>query len=354
MIRRSRFRTIAAVAGAFALTAVLTACGSSSSGTTSDGKTVIRYQDAAGNLSLFQLADALGYLPDIQLKDIGIVQGGPQALQAVGTGQADIAGAFTGATENVIANGTPLTAVVSFLGSNSSVYGGVLTKSGSTLTKPQDFIGKKIAVNTLGAQWEATLDTWFTAAGMTPDQIKQVELVPLPAINSEAAVRNGQVDAALISGALFTQALKTPGLKVVVKDTDILGDYDGDQYVMANSWLKGHPAAAKEFVGGMAKALVYTQTHSVADTLNIIKPYLEAHDLKDDATALSSYLGTGVSAKGGVISARDFSRWIPWLQQKGLIKGTPDVSKMFTNEYNPYANGGGDAKPEPSASAGAS
>lgn len=354
MIRRPRFRTAAVLAGALALTASLAACGSSSSETTADGKTVIRYQDSAGNLSLFQMADALGYLPDIQLKDIGIVQGGPQALQAVGTGQADVAGAFTGATENVIANGTPLKAVISFLGSNSTVYGGVITKADAGLDKPQDFIGKKIAVNTLGAQWEATLDTWFTKAGMTADQIKQVELVPLPAISEEAAVRNGQVDAALTSGALFTQALKTPGLKVVVKDTDILGNYEGDQYVMANSWLKAHPAAAKEFVGGMAKALMYTQTHSAADTLKIIQPYLKAHGLKDDATALNSYLGTGVSAKGGVISATDFSRWITWLEQKGLIKGSPDVSTMFTNQYNPYANGAGDPKPEPSASADAS
>jgi len=328
----------------------MAACGGSSSGTSADGKTVIRYQDGPGNLSLFELADALGYLPGIQLKNIGVVQGGPQALQAVATGQADIAGAFTGATANVIANGTPLKAVISFLGSDSSVYGGVITKSDSTLSKPQDFIGKKIAVNTLGAQWEAVLDTWLTKGGLTPDQIKQVTLVPLPAINAEAAVRNGQVDGALLAGALFTQALKTPGLKVVVKDTDILGDYDGDQYVMADSWLQANSAAAKEFVGGMAKALVYAQQHSAPEVLGVIQPYLDEHGEKDDATALDSWKGTGVSAKAGVISADDFSRWTPWLEQKGLIKGTPDVSSMFTNEYNPYANGGGDASPQASTS----
>jgi ABC-type nitrate/sulfonate/bicarbonate transport system substrate-binding protein len=315
------------------------AAGCGGSANASGDGTTIRYQTSPGLMNLAEMADALGYLHGITLKNVGVVQGGPQALQALGTGQVDLAGAFVGAAANVIANGTPIKGVIAYYGSDPKVYGGVLAKDGSSFTKPQDLIGKKIAVNTLGAQNEAVLDTWFTKAGMTPDQIKQVTLVPLPSINAEAALRNGQVDAAYLQGSLLVNALKTPGLKVILKDTNLLGSFNGGSYEMTDAYLKDHPDTAKEFVSGMAKAVHWIQTHPVSQVLSTYTKYLDAHGETDDATALATWVGTGIATKGGVLRNGDYTTWTGWLQAQGLLKGSLDVSALYTNQYNPYASG---------------
>jgi ABC-type nitrate/sulfonate/bicarbonate transport system substrate-binding protein len=343
-LRTTPARLLAAATSLVAVAALAAGCGGDADAS-GDG-TTIRYQTSPGIMNLAELADALGYLPGITLKNVGVVQGGPQALQALATGQVDLAGAFVGAAANVIANGTPAKGVIAYYGSDKNVYGALVTKDGAQITHPQDLIGKKIAVNTLGAQLEAVLDTWFAKSGMTADQIKQVTLVPLPSINAEAALRNGQVDAAYLSGSLLTNALKTPGLKVVMKDTQLLGSFNGGSYEMTDTYLEAHPDTAKEFVGGMAKAVHWTQTHPAGQVLATYTRYLEAHGEADDAQALSSWVGTGIATKGGTLRDQDYTTWTSWLQSKGLLEGDLDVASLYTNEYNPYAHGGAAAGSE--------
>jgi ABC-type nitrate/sulfonate/bicarbonate transport system substrate-binding protein len=344
ILRNTSARLLATATSLVAVAALAAGC-SGSANASGDGKT-IRYQTSPGILNLAELADALGYIPGITLKNVGVVQGGPQALQALATGQVDLAGAFTGAAANVIANGTPIKGVIAYYGSSKNVFGALVTKDGTKITKPQDLIGKKVAVNTLGAQLEAVLDTWCAKAGMTEDQIKQVTLVPLPSINAEAALRNGQVDASYLSGSLLTNALKTPGLKVVMKDTQLLGSFNGGAYEMTDEYLEAHPDTAKEFVAGMAKAVHWIQTHPASQVLDTYTKYLDDHGESDDAQALTAWVGTGIATKGAYLRNQDYTTWTSWLQSKDLIKGDLDVSSLYTNEYNPYAPGGAGAGSE--------
>jgi ABC-type nitrate/sulfonate/bicarbonate transport system substrate-binding protein len=335
-LRPVHTRLLATVTSLVALAALASGCGGSADA--AGDSTTIRYQTSPGILNLAEMADALGYLDGITLKNVGVVQGGPQALQALATGQVDLAGAFVGAAANVIANGTPVKGVLAYYGSDPHVYGALVTKDGSTITQPQDLIGKKVAVNTLGAQFEAVLDTWLQKGGLTDAQIKQVTLVPLPSINTEAAVRNGQVDAAYLNGSLLTNALKTPGLTVVMKDTQLLGSFNGGSYEMTDAYLLDHPDTAKEFISGMARAIHWIQTHSTQQTLDLYTKYLDAHGESDDAQALAAWVGTGIATKGGVLRDEDYTTWTGWLQSKGLRKGSLDVSSLYTNQYNPYAD----------------
>lgn len=340
-LRSLRARVVAAVAVLAGLGALTTGCGSSSgAATTASGQTVIRYQSYPGQVDLSELADALGYIPDIKLKRLGDVQGGPQSLQALATGQVDYGGAFNGAIANVIASGAPIKAVISYYGSNDKTYGGLLVKNGSPITKPQDLIGKKVALNTLGANFEAVLDAWFQKGGLTDAQIKQITLVPLPLVNAEAALRHGQVDAAYISGALLQKAIGNGGLKVLFKDTDIVGDYNGGSYCMTDKFLKSNPTAAKEFIGGMAKAAEYTRSHSADQVKAVMTKYLTSHGRADAVAGLSAWTSSGIASTGGAISDNDFSPWTKWLQWKGLLKGSADISSLYTNEFNPYASAG--------------
>ena len=125
------------------------------------------------------------------------MQGGPESLQALATGQIDIsAAAFFGASAKLIASGMTIKAVVATYGSNAKVSSSVVTLEDSDVDSAEDLIGKKVAVNTLGANAEAVLDTYLKSEGLSQDEINEVTLVPLPALNSEAALREGQVDAA--------------------------------------------------------------------------------------------------------------------------------------------------------------
>lgn len=341
----------ALVAVAASIAGLTSACGSSGSSTSSDPQSkvaTIRYQIGPGLINIAEMASALGYIPDITLKNEGVVQGGPQAMQALATGQVDLAGSFVGAAANVIANGTPIKAVIAYYGSDAKAFDEILVKSGSGISKPRDLIGKKVGVNTLGAQAEALIDLWLKKNGLSEDEIKQVTLVPLPSINVEASLRNGQIDAGLLNGALLTKAIQGGGLTPIMKDTDVFGNYNGGSYEMADSWLKAHPAAATEFVTGMAKAIQWIKTHPKSQVLQTYDKWLEAHGQKDSEAALETWESTGIATPHGELSDADYNKWIDWLQEKHLIKGSLDASSVYTNQYNHYASTGG------SPSAGAS
>lgn len=330
---------IALAATAVGAATVLAVATTGTAAASSAATATVRYQDSPGTLSIIQLAKALGYIPGITIQNEGFVQGGPQALQALGTGQVDIAGAFTGAIADVVAHGSPVKAVISFFGDVPNSPTALVVKKGSSssLSKPKDWIGKKVGVNTLGAQSQAILDTWFLRGGLTPKQIKSVTLVPLPSLDLPAAVEHGQIDGAMVSSAVFIAAQKAGDLTPVLKDTDLFGPFNGDQYAMADSWLKANPAGAKEFIGGMAKAVVWAQSHTRKQVLAKFVPWLKANKFTEDAKALASWTTTGISTKGGYVTKGDFTKWWPWLKSQGLIKGTENPGSMFTNEFNPYA-----------------
>jgi len=302
-------------------------------------KTTVRYQDTAGLLNYVQLAKALGYLPDITLKNVGSVTGGPAALQDLATGQIDyVSVAFTGAIENAIAKGNKLKAVLSVLGSADNNYTALISKKGIDLSSPKSWIGKKIAVNTLGATEQALVDTWLQRGGLTKAQIAQVTLVPVTPLDATDAVLHGQVDGTLTSGPLLAEALKTGQVQIDFKDSSFLGAYDSNDAVMTSAWLAAHPADAKEFIGGVAKAIRFTQTHPSKASLAKLVPWLKANGLSEDANALQYWTTNGVVTPGGYIKTSYFSQWIPWLKSQHLISGaTVGVNAMFTNAYNPYA-----------------
>jgi ABC-type nitrate/sulfonate/bicarbonate transport system substrate-binding protein len=344
--RRSR-RILSVVVASFLVLGAGAALASSSlrstgtariAGGASAPKTTIRYMDTAGFLNYAQLAKALGYLPDITLDDVGAVTGGPAALQDLATNQIDfVSVAFTGAIENAISKGNKLKAVISVFGSDKSSYIALISRKGANLTTPKSWIGKKIAVNTLGATDQAVVDTWLQRGGLTAAQISRVTLVPVTPLDATDAVLHGQVDGTLATGPLLAEALKGGQVQIDVKDTSFLGTYDSNEGAMTTAWLEAHPAAAKEFIGGLARAIRFTQTHPAAATLAKIRPWLKANGLTEDANALQYWTTNGVVTPGGYIKTSYFSQWIPWLKSQHLISGNPNVSTMFTNAYNPYA-----------------
>lgn len=332
---------LAAAAGALLLGGSLAACGGTGgAATTADGDTVIRYQSYVGMLNVMELADALGYLDeaDIELDRVGDVQGGPEGLRALTTDQVDVAGAFQGAIAKSVSTGAPITAVLAYYGSDDDVRFSFLVREEDGIEEARDLVGKKVAVNTLGANAEAVLDTYLEEGGLSEEEIAQVTLVPLPGTVSEASLRKKQVDAAFMSTAAVEVASQRPGLEVLTTDVDVVGTYNGGGLALHDRFIEQNPEVAEKFVGALAMAVTWSQEHTVEDTRDLISDYLSEDGRAEQVEALALWRGTGVSTDGGVLRDEDFSIWLDWLVAAGEIEeGSLDVDDVYTNRFNPYA-----------------
>ena len=202
-------------------------------------KTEIRYQGWAGQVTFTELAEDLGYLAPLKLKWVGNTISGPQDIQTVVTGDIDVGGAFYGAILKLIAAKAPIKAVVGYYGSDANTYYGYFVKDDSPIKTARDLIGKKVAVNTLGAHLEFVLREYLARNGLTSADAKQVTLVAIPPVSGEQALRQGQVEVSALSGVLRDKALERGGIRSLFNDTDLFGQFTGGAYVLRRQIHQG-------------------------------------------------------------------------------------------------------------------
>jgi ABC-type nitrate/sulfonate/bicarbonate transport system substrate-binding protein len=336
---RRRLRLVGLVSALLALLLSTSACGGAAGG--ADGEeTTIRYQSYAGAVDPLQLADALGYLDGLELKKVGDTTGGPMSLQALASDQTDIgASAFYGAITQLVATGVPIKAVVPIYGSNDELNQKFVVKADSPIKTARDLIGKKIAVNTLGANAEAVLDTWFDQEGLSKDEQDQITLVVLPPLNTPDALDKGQVDAAAMSYVGYKSAEQTMDLRTLVTDVDVVGPYTGGGFTMREDFIEQNPETTRTLVEGVAKAVNFIETHDKQEVFDALFPWLKEHGYDDYIEPIeANFPGTlGVPAEP-VIEDKDIELWLSWLEGRGDVDtGAIEPSDVYTNEFNPYA-----------------
>jgi ABC-type nitrate/sulfonate/bicarbonate transport system substrate-binding protein len=303
--------------------------------------TELRYQGSVGAVTLPELAADLGYLGGIRLKWIGNSISGPQDIQAATTGDTDFGGAFNGAIVKLAAAKAPIKAVVGYYGVDDLSYNGFYVPENSPIRAARDLIGRKIGVNTLGAHSEAVVKTYLARNGLTAAEIKQVELVVVPPVNTEQAVRAGQIDVAALGGQLRDRALDRGGLRALFTDYELFGTFTAGSYVFRTDFLKRNPATVRTFVTGIAKAVEWARTQPRDVVIARYGEILHRRGRNEDDSQLRFWKSTGVAGKGGLIAEREFSTWIDWLSAEGELKGKPVRSAdLYTNEFNPYRDGG--------------
>lgn len=333
-------RRIAVVAAAMLTASLLAGCTTTS--TSEDGEvTKVRYQGSGGQIIYTELAAALGYLDGLELEWVGDAQGGPASLQALATGETDITIApFNGAIAKVASVGVPIKAVVAGYGANDEVSASIVTLEDSPVRTGKDLIGRKIAVNTLGANAEAIIDTYLRNEGLTDAEAAQVTLVALPPINQESALRESQVDAVWMSSATKELALRHGGIRVIADDTDFAGTHNAGSYVLTEKFIQENPATAETLAAGLAKAAYFEQTHSRDEVLGVYGDWLAEQGRTGRIESLELWKGNGVATEGGVLRDEDFTLWLDWLESSGEVDtGSIKVEELYTNEFNPFAEG---------------
>ncbi|OUS94646.1 ABC transporter substrate-binding protein [Rhodococcus sp. NCIMB 12038] len=360
-LRRNRSFAAAVLVAAVAL--VVAACGGSSSGggTTADGKTVLRYEGSPASVTFPELAEDLGYFEKVQLEWLGDTTSGPQSIQSAATGETDFGAAFNGAIAKLVDAGAPLTGVVSVYGSDGDTeadsFNGYYVLDGSPIRSARDLIGKKVGINTLGAYHEYVIKEWLFRAGLTNDEINQVELTVVPPNNTEQALRSGQIDVGNLGGIVKDAALGRGGLTPLFTDVDLTGPLGIGAVVFRNDFISKNEDSVRDFVQGVARAVRWTQTVPKEEVVDRFVKIVEGRGRNESTEFVRQWKSAGVPAAGGVIDPGEFQIWIDQGVRLGVLKpGGTTAEGLFTNEYNPYANGtyppGSDADGNPVVAAG--
>ena len=323
---------------AIALVTALTSCGKKSQDTTQDKSALeikeVRYMGSPGLVILLELAEDLGFLAPLKTNYVGIATGGPQGIQTVLTDDVDISSeAFNGAIAKVVATGAPVKAVIAAYGNMEKPRFAYYVLDGSPIKTARDLIGKKVAVNSLGAQLEFVTTEYLYRAGLTKDEVKQVTFVVVPLSSGEQVLRQKQVDVA----PLTDFGLERGGVRQLFKDYDLYGAVTVGSFVMSNKFIKEKPNAAKHIVGAIAKTIEWTRTHKPEEVIARMEAIFKKRNRNENNGNLKYWRGWGIAGTGSLMADDEFQRWIDWLEKDGqLTAGQVKASDVYTNELNPY------------------
>ena len=304
--------------------------------------TTLRYQGWAGTVTPAELAENLGYLNGVSLKWVGNTTSGPQDIQSAASGEVDFGGAFNGAVVKMAAAKAPVTAMVSYYGVDEKRFNGFYVLSGSPIRTARDLVGKRVAMNTLGAHSEAMLDTYLKQRGLSPDEADRVERIALPPVNIEQALRRGQIDVAVLGDILRDKALMRGGIRALFDDHELLGSFSAGTYVMADRFLDDHPRVAARLVTGVARAIEWSRATPREEVVERMVRIVRRRDRSEDTEPLRYWQSYGVAGTGGRIAAKELTVWADWLVGRDEIQQDRlDVPAAYSNSYNRYRGGRG-------------
>jgi ABC-type nitrate/sulfonate/bicarbonate transport system substrate-binding protein len=331
----------AALAALFALSLTELGCSrAQSSAPGADGleQTEIRYQSSSAQVGFAELANDLGYFAPLKLVSVGSTFSGPADIQSVATGDSDIGSAFNGAIVKLVAAGAPIQAVVSSYGIDSETFGGFYVLPDSPIKTARELIGKKVAMNTLGAHSEFMLREYLTRNGLSPAEVKQVELIVLPPPNTEQALRAGQIDVAVLSNTLRDRAEEHGKLRLLFSDYELFGTFSMGAYVLRRRFIEDHPNTSKKLVSGIARAIEWARSTPRAEVVARLIAIAKKRDGNDAAAGILRHWRTpGIAGKGGLIAEREFTVWTSWLERDGAIApGSVRPGKLYTNALSPF------------------
>ncbi|GGK60525.1 ABC transporter substrate-binding protein [Streptomyces flaveus] len=318
------------------LSAVAVSCGTTAGATSGKSQTkTLRYQGWAGQVTLPELAEDLGYLEDVKLKWVGNTISGPQDIQSAATGQVDFGGAFNGAVVKLAANNAPIKAVISYYGSDKDAYSGYYVLKDSPIRSARDLLGKKVGMNTLGAHSEAMLDIYLQRGGLSRADIGKVEPLVVPPVNTEQTLRQKQIDVAVLGGILRDKALAAGGIRPLFTDYQLLGAFSAGTFVMTDRFLKQNPDTARIFVTAVGRAIEWSRSTPHEEVIARMTDIAKKRRRNEDTAPLKYWRSYGVAEKAGLITGKELQLWIDWLADRGDIKKDQvTLSDLYTNEFN--------------------
>ncbi len=299
--------------------------------------TTIRYLANHGDVATYEIADALGWLKDkgIRIESEGFSQGGPESLVAMASGSVDIAGAATPAIINAIAGGAKILGVMPDGGVDKDVNSKFFVLTGSDIHSANDLQGKSIAVNTLGAHLDYTVQEYLRGHKLPLDA---VNLIAVPGPQLEQILRHKQTDVVAVGAwqSVFAGKIEADGgVRVLFTDYDVLGTIVLGTDAMEKSFIAKHTQAVRDFVTTSARAADWTALHP-EEAKKLIAEILQK---RGDNPALAQYWPSYGLRQHALYTPHDAQFWIDVLVRNGRLKqGELTTEDVDTNKFNGFAN----------------
>jgi NitT/TauT family transport system substrate-binding protein len=182
----------------------------------------------------------------------------------------------------------------------------LVTRTGFTATKAQDFIGKKIARPGINSAIDLVLKKWLLDHGVA---LNQVTLVETPFTQMGDLLKAGLIDAAFELEPLRTRVIDSgAGQKSVDIFSETKPHILASMYASSRSWAEAHRDELKAFRASLKDAAAFEKDHPDA-ARDIQKKYVGAASAPD---ALELELDPA-----------DFDFWIGVLNQLKLLQQPP-------------------------------
>jgi ABC-type nitrate/sulfonate/bicarbonate transport system substrate-binding protein len=338
---------VAAIASVLLITIFVAGCTSNSSGSNTatpapgasaapNQTVVLRTTTTTGSVTLIDIAEAKGYFAQqgVTIQSVGNVNGGTQSVQALIAGQADIAGSAWPPWINAASGNPKLTVVVASQGQNENETGELwLVHKNSSIYTAQDLIGKKIAVNVLGAEGDYVTRDYLAKSNIS---IKQVQLVVVPWPQHEQVFESNQVDVVSVNQPFANKILADGDARVLFSDYTDRGETALFVYGFTQDYIDKNPATVKGFVTAMAEAADWAVANP-ADANALASSILVKEGMNP---TLASYWSPSQAWPHALIHDSDVQWWLDTLTKSGTIKaGSLQPSDLYTNQYNPNYTG---------------
>jgi NitT/TauT family transport system substrate-binding protein len=310
-----------ASAAVLALTA-LTGCGSDEGEVSADGMAEVKLGVIPIiDIAPVQLGISKGVFERHKLKiTTQNAQGGAAIVPAV------VSGDFQFGYSNIVSllvgrgKGVPLKMVS--IGARASADemddgSGQLMTRDPAIKKVTDLKGKKIAVNTLKGINEVAVASNLKKNGMRPGDVRLVE-VPIP--NMPAALKDGQVDAAMV-GEPFITIAEGEGARPLPVSYAGMGErlpfaawFTSEQYASRN------PDVVKRFTAALQESMKYAEAHP-----DEARAALDGY-LKLDPGLSEKVTLPGWNPEAGKADVAPLARLTA---ETGLIEGTGSLDELF-------------------------
>lgn len=227
-----------------------------------DGTTPLLYARSAG---LFQKA---GLTLDLQK-----FTSGSAIAAAVAGGALDIGRANTFSLVTAVSKGIPFVAIAPVESYRSETPTlAMIVPSGSTLQTARDFIGKTIAVSSLGDLYSVAIRAWLDKNGV---DAASVRLVELPQTALLAALDQGRIDGAGATEPLIQSAVNTKRYRVIGKVFDAIAPRFLIASFFANTtWVDAHHDVVDRFIRVVRAADIYLSAHE-SESPGLLAPFMQ-------------------------------------------------------------------------------
>lgn len=195
---------------------------------------------------------------------------------------------------------------------------GLLAGAPSEIHKPEDLVGKKVGVPSIGGSLYVLARKWIADQGIDTGKVNFVE-VNFPQTGD--LLKSGTIDAGVSADPFLPRAVKAGNARVLAYFPAFLPENtSGVFYATTRKWAEANQAAVGQFRAAIAEAIEFTKANPEAAREDLAKY------IKLPAPVLASIPTPRLSAEA---SPEQLSFWIDTMHGMELIRAKPDAGAII-------------------------